>query len=212
MEGILRGTLGALMVVLASVSKPGAGLASDRKVDHERGIAMNRFSLAGVSFRALTSTCLNASDRQPGSGPVRSCRPDERSLKEIALWVAAMLGEPEAKALPSIRFLSQDAMRAIRLREFNSASDIVALYEDATETIFLREGWTGQTTAEISILVHEMVHHLQKQAGLTFACPEAREAQAYAVQAAWLSRYGQSLEGEFAINPLTLLVLTNCAM
>lgn len=173
---------------------------------------MDYSGLAGEPFRALESTCLNASGRQPDSGLVRSCRPGERSLKEISLWVAEMLGEPEAEALPSIRFLSQNAMRAIRHREFHSANDVVALYEDATETIFLREGWTGQTTAEISILVHEMVHHLQKQAGLTFACPEAREAQAYAVQAAWLSRYGQSLEREFAINPLTLLVLTNCTM
>ena len=41
---------------------------------------------------------------------------------------------------------------------------VMAVYSDATHAIMLTHSWTGQTPAELSILVHEMVHHLQNKA------------------------------------------------
>jgi len=41
--------------------------------------------------------------------------------------------------------------------------------------MYLREGWSGATAAEISVLVHEMVHHLQHEARLGYACPAASD-------------------------------------
>jgi hypothetical protein len=37
----------------------------------------------------------------------------------------------------------------------------IAVYDDEMKTIYLPENWTGSTPAELSILVHQMVHHLQ---------------------------------------------------
>jgi hypothetical protein len=74
----------------------------------------------------------------------------------------------------------------------------------------LQQDWTGETPAEISVLVHEMVHHAQNLGGLEYECPAAREKLAFAVQAQWLSLFGQSLESEFSIDPMTLLVRTSC--
>ena len=37
----------------------------------------------------------------------------------------------------------------------------MAIYDDATQTIYLPEGWQGVKPAKLSILVHEMVHHMQ---------------------------------------------------
>jgi hypothetical protein len=56
-----------------------------------------------------------------------------------------------------------------------------------------------------------MVHHVQNLAGLGFPCPEASEDTASALQEAWLSHLGQSLAGEFEIDPMTLLVRTTYA-
>src|SRR5665648_166313 len=42
---------------------------------------------------------------------------------------------------------------------------IVAFYDMPQRTIYLAEGWTGKTPAESSVLVHEMVHHLQTVSG-----------------------------------------------
>jgi hypothetical protein len=88
--------------------------------------------------------------------------------------------------------------------------DIVAFYNDAERTIYLPAGWSGATPAEVSILVHEMVHHVQNVAALRYPCPEAREAPAYAAQAAWLARSGSDIAAAFGIDPLTLLVRTKC--
>ena len=60
------------------------------------------------------------------------------------------------------------------------------------------------------MLAHEMVHHVQNLAGLTYDCPEARERPAFAAQQAWLARAGSDLAEAFGIDALTLLLRTSC--
>jgi len=88
--------------------------------------------------------------------------------------------------------------------------DIVSLYSNESKTIFLLDGWTGKTPAELSILVHEMVHHLQNVGQLKFACPEEREELAYKAQDSWLHLFGRDLESEFQMDPFTILVKSKC--
>jgi hypothetical protein len=88
--------------------------------------------------------------------------------------------------------------------------DALAVYDDEMKTIFLPAKWTGSTPAELSILVHEMVHHLQGVAKTEYECPQAREQLAYAAQEMWLGLFSGSLENEFEIDPLTLVVSTRC--
>ena len=132
----------------------------------------------------------------------------------IGAWVAAELGQPLPAELPRIDFAGPERMRALRYGPANgdrhATLDVVALYDDAARTILLPEGWTGATPAELSVLAHEMVHHLQNVSDRGFACNGEREAEAYAVQGRWLELFGETLEGSFELNPLTLLVLTRC--
>ena len=86
----------------------------------------------------------------------------------------------------------------------------VAVYDDLNETILLPENWKGDTPAELSVLVHEMVHHLQKESHLRYECQGAREELAYKVQEKWLSLFGRDLASEFQIDPFTLKVSTTC--
>jgi hypothetical protein len=62
----------------------------------------------------------------------------------------------------------------------------------------------------LSVLVHEIVHYLQDVAQLRYSCPQEREALAYEAQERWLGLFGTSLEAEFDIDRLTLLVTTRC--
>ena len=89
-------------------------------------------------------------------------------------------------------------------------ADLYAVYDDRTRTIFLSNEWTGATPAESSILVHELVHHLQNVGGLSYDCAEAREKPAYQAQGRWLELFGTSLEREFQLDPMTMLVRTSC--
>ena len=88
--------------------------------------------------------------------------------------------------------------------------DTVAIYDDANRTIYLPLTWRGGTAAELSVLVHEMVHHLQNVGGIRYECPAAREELAYRAQDKWLGLFGQDLERAFEIDKFTLKVSTSC--
>ena len=132
----------------------------------------------------------------------------------VAAFVAVTLEAP-MPAPPEIATATPERLRALRHGHAAgrpAALDVVALYDDAARTILLPEGWTGESPAEMSVLVHEMVHHAQNVAGRRFACPAEREAEAYAVQERWLALFGETLEGAFGIDPMTRLVLTRCGL
>jgi hypothetical protein len=122
--------------------------------------------------------------------------------------------------MPRIAQVSQARMIALRYRGLAPAGrqalmeqgqNTVAIYDDRGRTIYLREGWTGTTAAELSVLVHEMVHHLQNVGGVKHDCPQAREKLAYRAQDRWLARSGRSLERELEVDPFTVLARSTCA-
>jgi predicted metalloprotease len=82
-----------------------------------------------------------------------------------------------------------------------SQQETVSLYDDATQTIYLPKGWSGTTDVEVSILVHEMVHHFQNLLGLKYECAQEREKLAYTAQDRWLVRSGRSLASDFDFDP-----------
>src|SRR6476659_10646511 len=151
-------------------------------------------------------------------------------LTAIVIWISAnhrlpaTFDHPRIERVPSIEMAGlrykgllsalQRTSTVIQEQEssFEKRRDVVALYNDQTKTIYLSDKWAGSEPAELSVLVHEMVHHLQNEAGTTYECPAEREKLAYEVQASWLRPFGRSLEGEFEINGLALLVSTSCAM
>ena len=146
----------------------------------------------------------------------------EALLIAITVWLSTNYGLPSNFDHPRIEFLSSKEMTA---RFYESVgqqeergtvpsqpqSDIVSLYNNDSRTLYLPEGWTGKTPAELSILVHEMVHHLQNVGGLKFACPQEREEVAYKAQDRWLGLFGEhDLMRDFQMDPFTILVKSKC--
>ena len=141
-------------------------------------------------------------------------------LTTIVLWLSINFGISANYDHPRVEFASPARMAALRHKGFSAGSqadeavgrpgDIVSVYLDDTRTIYLPDGWTGRTPAELSILVHEMVHHLQNAGGLKFACPQEREALAYEAQERWLGLFGHDLLRDFQIDPFTVLVKSKC--
>jgi len=91
-----------------------------------------------------------------------------------------------------------------------ASNNIVSFYDDRTRTIFLQEGWSSTRPTEMSVLVHELVHHIQNIAKIDYLCAAEREQPAYAAQRKWLSLFGKTLEGEFGIDSASLLLRTKC--
>jgi hypothetical protein len=133
-------------------------------------------------------------------------------LDTIELWLVANFGLAPAAETPSL--VTVPAQRLVEIRYGPTSSvapgDVVAAYHESSRTIYLSEGWTGRSPAELSVLVHEMVHHLQASANMRFACPGEQEVLAYRAQDAWLRLFDRDLESAFGIDGTMLLVATVC--
>lgn len=152
----------------------------------------------------------------------------EPLLTTMVLWLSINLGLPAIYDHPKVEFVTAAQMAAVRYRGLGAdrpahaaveagrtappelGQDVYAVYDDAKRIIYLRKEWTGTTPADASVLVHELVHHLQNAAGLKFDCPQEREKDAYKAQREWLALSGRTLKDEFEIDPMTVLVRTNC--
>jgi hypothetical protein len=153
----------------------------------------------------------------------------EALLTTIVLWISANFDLPAEYDHPKIEIVQTTEIAALRYRAFapekqpeilalgrnttapDRSTDVVAVYDGTRKTIFLPMGWTGGTPSELSVLVHEVVHHLQSAANFTYECPAAREELAYAAQEKWLGLFGRSLSSEFDIDAFTLKIKTVCA-
>jgi hypothetical protein len=147
-------------------------------------------------------------------------------LVAIENWLMSQFALNSIDRHPRMEFATPQKISALRYRPFLSdqagqvtasdetatskQQDTVAVYYDATQTIYLPEGWTGESPAEMSVLVHEVVHHFQNLLGLKYECPPAREALAYLAQDQWLRLAGHDLATDFDLDPFTLLAKTKC--
>jgi hypothetical protein len=118
-------------------------------------------------------------------------RPTPSLIAAIERWLSTQFDLPAVQSHPRIELVPPEKIVALRYRgllpnggtedapnsrsAISSESDTVAVYYDSAQTIYLPQGWTGSTAAELSILVHEMVHHIQHLAGLKHECPQERE-------------------------------------
>lgn len=132
-------------------------------------------------------------------------------MTAMLAWLAANFDLPVIHHHPDVVFVPTEHITEIRYGGQSAhRREVLAVYDDKSRTIYLSDTWTGETPADLSILVHELVHHLQRVAGLRDECPAAREKLAYDAQAQWLALSGHSIYEEFEIDPLTLKLTTTC--
>lgn len=149
----------------------------------------------------------------------RHLDPGGRLLEALATWVGAELGQPIPTLLPKLVFKPVGQVAALRLKQYASEiiqqhgrPDILSIYDSREKIIYLADTWNGATAADLSVLVHELVHHFQEAHQSKFECDAAHEAKAFELQEKWLRLFGRSLEEDFQIDPFTLLVRTSCGM
>lgn len=147
----------------------------------------------------------------------------EELLDEIGTWLVLNFDLPAVQELPTIVLIPNAQLLAKRSHSSVSQGPAygatytdpgqrraVALYDDVSKRIFLADDWKGESAANRSILVHEMVHHIQNLAKMKYECPMAREKLAYMAQDKWLARFGLSLEQEFEVDMFTIVVSSAC--
>jgi len=143
-------------------------------------------------------------------------------LAVVVTWLSINFGLPAIYEPPEVRLIDQNEMIELRVsaldaedaakfrRTVEQGLSIVAFYDDQSRTIYLPSDWSATSTADVSVLVHEMVHHLQNVGNIPQECKEGREKPAYQAQAQWLELVGTTLEEEFEVDAMTLHFLTRC--
>lgn len=146
------------------------------------------------------------------------------SLDELARWLAANYDLPYSAEPLRLERVSRLHLHQLRHKAFLSSQaggegsapppgyrrEVVAVYDDKNRIVYLPESWTGETIADQSVLVHEMVHHLQNVAGEKFACASEREKTAYLAQDKWLRQHGLDLKKTFDVDMFTVVVMSAC--
>lgn len=134
----------------------------------------------------------------------------------LVAWLAAGFGLPADAPPPGVAQVPPETMLERRIEAAGAgaagaaADSLHAVYDDRSRTILLPERWDAGSPAETSILVHELVHHLQNAAGLAYPCAAARERLAYEAQERWLGLFGLTLADSFGIDRMTLRLRTRC--
>jgi uncharacterized lipoprotein YmbA len=118
----------------------------------------------------------------------------EQQIRPLAEFVAEQTGY-KMNRLPKVVFDREAMMQ--RLREGGvESSPWHALYHRKTRTVYVDHvRYDLSNVHGEAMTVHELVHHGQLLSKKTFACQGEREAEAYAVQNAYLAKHG--------IRPLT---------
>jgi hypothetical protein len=136
----------------------------------------------------------------------------QETLTIIMTWLSLNFGLAPTDIPAKIEIVPKSRINQIATGSAGALVDegMVSVYDDRTRTIYLATGWNGDSPRETSILVHELVHHLQNMSAMKFPCPAARERAAYAAQNQWLAQYGLDLKSEFGIDAMTLKIMTKC--
>lgn len=190
----------------------------------------DRRVIAAIAFVAIfVLSDANANDvssvprGQGASHQVDAAQTAKSLSEEVIVWISTNFDLPAKSDRPQIRFANQTEMMRIRIADrmrwrgyvqdepaAENERNVVAIYDTSSRTIYLPENWRGESPADQSIFVHEMVHHLQNLAGVKFECPAAREKAAYLAQDKWLARFGKSLENEFDVDMFTVVISSAC--
>lgn len=136
----------------------------------------------------------------------------QETLSLIMAWLSLNFGLAPTDIPAKIEIVPKENISRIATGGVGAFIDegVVSVYDDRTGTIYLAVGWSGNSPRETSVLVHEVVHHLQNISAAKFPCSEARERTAYEAQNQWLAQYGLDLESEFGIDAMTLKIMTTC--
>jgi hypothetical protein len=146
-------------------------------------------------------------------------------ITSLMLWIAAATGWPIPDH-PNITYIEDEHQFFMMSQECDtkpnqpicetydgSATNILALYNHLTKTIYLNKEFWWASVRDQSILLHELVHHMQYSRDSEFysnQCKGDIEKEAYDLQEKWLEKRGRTLYDTIELGPLFRHILTRC--
>lgn len=134
---------------------------------------------------ALFLACVTAAHAAPPESDLN------RRVEELVRWISENSEYPAYTRLtPELVFLPPQTIRSIFSRKNLGYSDQTSTVRavQVNNTIYLPD--TFRLGRDDYMLLHELVHHMQEEAGTKFDCLAEREREAYKLQARYVSETG----------------------
>lgn len=128
-------------------------------------------------------------------------------IGHLETWLDNNTDLPRRDSPPVVKWASKAALAQLS-GSHNAAfvETVRGLYDSEAVTIWLARPWSARSPDDVSVLLHELVHHRQAGAGQWFYCPGAQELPAYRAQEAWLAALGLELD----VNWIAIVLESGC--
>lgn len=118
-------------------------------------------------------------------------------IDHLDVWLDGNTDLPRRDTAATIRMTSPtDAVALTGVHSTINAETVRGLYDSESTTIWLVYPWSPKDPRDVSVLLHEPVHHRQAEAGHWY-CLGAQELPAYKTQQAWLGELGLELNANW---------------
>ena len=125
-------------------------------------------------------------------------------------WIVSQTGLAVPDS-PPIHFATAAEMAARYGAPESNGLEFQALYSREENAIYLPNDWNIDNLRNKSALLHELVHHVQRESNVEAPCVAALERQAYDLQVKWLREQGvHDPYGLIGTNELTIYMVSVC--
>lgn len=169
----------------------------------------------GVAFAAMRMEQTLGSPKLPNisiSSTKGHSLPSRDKLVELTKWIVLQTGW-KMQSLPKIRIISKAKMRALFLGPAapHGPLTVEGIYIKRHRVIYLLDSWSPKRLDDLSILVHELVHHLQFLNKVSVSCSAELNIKAYALQFKWLRKQGIKNPKQYlGIDDFTIWSISRC--
>lgn len=131
-------------------------------------------------------------------------------MMALMVWASPVVGLPVPADTPEVVFLDRCEMQEVTGRECEPGLQTYGAHQSGT--VMLRDDWTPDNIRDVAILVHELVHYMQHEHGVshTPCTAESHERPAYAAEIAFLRSSGRDPMDVIQLRPIQLAFLTTC--
>lgn len=156
-------------------------------------------------------TCLAILVFLMGMTPARAdieCAPRPDLVAPLLRWIGDHTDYDITQSLaapPRISFCETGQIIHYEDRDVIVETGLRAAYDLTHQQIFLVRPWSAQDTFDLSVLLHELIHHVQLQ-NRSWDCIGAPEWEAYKLQEKWLKAH--DIDPEF--DWLTIYMMSRC--
>lgn len=129
----------------------------------------------------------------------------------LMTWLAPVTGLPPTDP-PEVVYADQCVIEQMFFGDdqHECANTVVAIYDRDGNRVFLPNTWSASNLYDVSVLLHELVHHMQNAAGVEYECLSQSEKEAYAAQVEWLKASGVDPYKVMQSNPLAIHLRSMC--